>query len=81
MNKIDEKLIKKIRSGEEPLVKGSIYDRWAADAEIYRQLEIKKYGRELTEEEKNENIEKRWKELVKEREEYDKLHGANETET
>lgn len=42
----------------------SIYDRWKNDAELYRQLEIKKHGRELTKEEREESIQKRWKDLT-----------------
>lgn len=42
----------------------SMYDRWKADEEIYRQLEIKKYGKELTKVESEERIQKRVQNLT-----------------
>lgn len=48
--------------GEYPKRK-TIQERWKEDEEIYKKIQVKKYGRELTKEETEKRINNRLKEL------------------
>lgn len=56
----------------------SVQDKKLAEEQMYRKLQIQKYGRELTDEEMDVIIKRRLPEIIKEREEYDKLHGKGD---